>query len=499
MKFLLIFSLIIVSTHLLHAKTDIPPVKKVTPKKKITAKQRIQCNMTVKYKKRPKNVDKFSQILSKGILYGRFRTNTFIFDAGTTGANHYSVGIGGNLIYKSARYKGFSFTSGLYTSQNPNHVNEEDLGDYRYGKDTFSRYAVATKGRDGMVVLPQAYLSFKKSRTELKIGRFLLETFLLKSHDTKMIPNAFEGASLRISTIPKTKIQLAYLSKQKLRDHENFHHVLAYNDDTSSPYAKWTENDDGAMHRGLTVSKLDEKGINDKIIVFETKNRSIKNTTLKVGYTAVPELVSSYVLEGTYKFKLDSGLSIKPSVRYMQQLDNGAGAIGGSNLKTDTTGYHDSNSLKAALLATRLDIIYKPISFRLGYSKISDDGDIIAPWHAQPTAGYTRQMSGMNWYANTESIMLRADYDLPINTLFEGIHLMSRYVIHDYDDAKSGVTSDMNVFTFDIIKRFTENPNLLLKLRSTFVKEDHKIANIDGSYKKDPSYNAVRLEMNYLF
>jgi len=497
MKILLTLPILLICSNYLNATISFD--KKTSKKKKITTKQRIQCNMTVKYKKRPKSVDEFSNILTKGIFYGRFRSNTFLYNAGTAGKNHYTVGLGGNLIYKSAKYKGFSFTTGLYTSQNPNQIDKEDLGNYRFGKDTFSRYAVATKGRDGMTVLAEGYLSYKKSLVELKIGRFLLETALLKSHDTKMIPNAFEGINVRISSIPKTKIQFAYITKQKLRDHEHFHHVLAYNDDSSSPYAKWTGNDDGAMHKGITQSKLDEKNIDDKILVFETQNRSIKNISLKLNYTAVPELVSSYTLEGTYKIKLDSGLTIKPSIKYMEQIDNGAGDIAGANLKTDTTGYHNPNSLKALLVATRIDFIYGPASLRLGYSKVSDNGDIITPWHAQATAGYTRQMSGMNWYANTESTMLRADYDFSDSDLFKGIHLMSRYTIHNYDDSKSGVASDMNVFTFDIIKRFEENPNILLKLRSAFVKEDHKVLNIDGSHKKDPSYNDVRLEINYLF
>ena len=498
MKNIYTFTLFFIGVELLNANT-ISDKDTSMPKKKIVAKQRINCNMTVKYLKRPKRVDKFTNILTKGILYGRFRTNTFIFDAGSVGEDHHSIGIGGNLIYKSARYKGFSFTSGLYTSQNLGPTNKEDLGNYRYGKDTFSRYAVATEGRDGMTVLTQNYLSYKKSRVELKIGRFLLETFLLKSHDTKMIPNAFEGANLRISTIPKTKIQFAYITKQKLRDHENFHGVLSYNDDTSSPYAKWRGNDDGAMHRGLTVSRLDAKGIDDRVIIFETQNRSIKNTKIRVGYTSVPKLISSLVLEGTYKFKFENGLKVKPSLRYMEQFDDGAGAIGGSNLKNNTIGYNNPNSLASSLLASRVDFIYGAGSLRFGYSEVEDNGDIIAPWHAQPTAGYTRPMSGMNWYANTKTVMIRADYDLPKDTFLEDIHLMSRYTMNNFDDRKPGVTSDTNIFTFDIIKRFKDNPNLLLKLRSIFVKEDHKIANLDGSYKVDPSYNALRLEMNYLF
>ncbi len=499
MKKLLIIAFLFIGNQALYAKIKIPEKEDSQPKKKITAKQRIQCNMTVKYKKRPKTVDNFLELFTKGILYGRFRTNNFFFDAGSAGKNHQSHGIGGNLIFKSGQYKNFAFTASVYTSQNPGHVDKDELGDYRYGKDTFSRHAVATGDRDGMTAIPQAYLSFKKSRVELKLGRFLVETFMLQSHDTKMIPNAFQGAHLRISTIPKTKVTLAYITKQKLRDHENFHGVLSYNDDTSTPYAQWLGNDDGAMHRGLTTSKLNARGINDRIILFETKNRSIKDTQVRVGYTALPELVSSMVLEAAHKFKFENGVKIKPALRYMQQFDNGAGDIGGSNLRNDTTGYTNANTLATNLMAGRVDFIFDRSSLRLAYSKVGDQGDIIAPWHAQPTAGYTRPMSGMNWYANTGTFMLRADYDFPKRSLFEGLHVMSRYAINNFDDNKPGVTADTNVFTFDLIKRFEENPNLFLKLRSIMVREDHKIANLDGSYKKDPSYNALRLEMDYLF
>lgn len=509
MKVPFTFALLLFSVNFSYAKVDLlkeksktlkkNKVKKSKKAKKIVAKQRIQCNMTVKYKKRPQRVDKFSKILSEGILYGRIRTNTFLFDGGPDDVSHYSVGIGGNLIYKSARYKGFSFTTGLYTSQNPNHVKKEDLGNYRYGKDTFSRHAVATSDRDGMTALTENYLSYKKNRAELKIGRFLLESYMLKSHDTKMIPNAFEGANLRIRTLPNTRIQLAYITKQKLRDHESFHRVLAYNDDTTNPYAKWTGNDDGAMHKGLTYSKLDAKGIDDRIIVIEGQNSTIENSTLQFSYTTVPELVSSLMLEGSYKFKLDNGLKIKPAIRYTHQFDDGAGAIGGANLKTNTTGYSNPDSLENSILSSRLDFIYGPGSIRLGYSDVRDGGDIIAPWHAQPTGGYSRQMSGMNWYANTETTMLRADYDFAKAGLFDGIRIMSRYTIQDFDDNKPGTTADANIFTFDIVKRFKENPNLMFKMRTAFVTEDHRVTNADGTFKKDPTYNAVRLEMNYLF
>jgi hypothetical protein len=178
----------------------------------------------------------------------------------------------------------------------------------------------------------------------------------------------------------------------------------------------------------------------------------------------------------------------------MQQFDDGAGAIGGANLKTNTIGYANPNDLNSALFAARVDIIRGNGSLRMGYSKIADKGDIVASWQAQPTNGYTRPMSGMNWYANTKTIMFRGDYDLGKANIIPNFKIMSRYTMNDYDDNKPGTTSDTNILTVDLIKHYKKYPNLLTKLRSIFVREDHKVPN-----KIDPSYNALRLEMDYLF
>ncbi len=451
MKPLLFITVLFICNKILYAKVD---EKDNKYKKKIVAKQKIQCNMTIKYKKRPKKVDNFVDIFTKGVFYGRFRTNNFFYDKDSPTYN-----IGGSLIFKSGRYNGFSFTTSLYSSQ-----------------------SIKGSKVDGLTTSAQNYLSFKKHRVELKLGRFLVETFMLQSHDGKMIPNAFQGVHLRIGTIPKTNIILAYLNKQKLRDREQFNSVFF-------------NNQDKAMLQSLTNSKE----IKDRLIVFETKNRSIKNTQLRLGYTTVPNLISSVVAEASYRFKLDDNLKIKPSIRYMQQFDNGAGAISGASLKNDTRGYKDAKSLESSLIAGRLDFIFDSSSLRLGYSKVEDKGDIVAPWHGLPTAGYTRPMSGMNWYANSETFMIRVDYDFPENSFFEGLHLMSRYAINNFDDKKPAVPSDSNVFTFDLIKRSKDNPNLFLKLRSMILTEDHKVANVDGTFKKDPSYKELRLEMDYLF
>jgi hypothetical protein len=469
-----------------------------TTTKKTTIKHKLNCNMTVKYMKKPKNVDNLADFLREGILYKRIRINSFKFDAQDDSKDFFIAGIGGSLVYKSAYFNHIGFTAGLYTSQDIGDTKQDLAADYRSAKDVLSRYDVATKDKFGITALAQAYAEYRTSKHQLKIGHFLIESMIAKSNDTKMIPNSFEGIYYKNLSIPKTTLKAAFLQKEKLRDHSKFHHILAYGDDPNDSYSKWTQNDDGAMHKGLTLSKLKEKHIDDEMYLIEAQNTTVDNLTVKLNYTELPELLSYAILDAKYKINADDFMII-PALHYMQQFDNGAGAIGGANLKTNTVAYTDPNSLNAALIATRLDVIKDATSLRFGYSKTADKADLVSPWRAFPTAGYTRAMGQTNWYANTETYMLRVDYDFTKAKLFPGWRAMMRYAIQDFDDNKAGVQADSRVLTFDIIKRFISIPNFRTKLRVAFINGDKDTIAQDNSIKSDPSYNEVRLEFNYLF
>ncbi len=187
----------------------------------------------------------------------------------------------------------------------------------------------------------------------------------------------------------------------------------------------------------------------------------------------------------------------------MQQFDDGAGAIGGANLKTLTQGYSNPDSLDAALYGARVDVVKDAFKLRFGYTKIADKGDIVAPWRGFPTAGFTRAMAQYNWYANTKSYMVQLDYEIEMISEFK---IISRFVVQDFDDDKVGVQADSKVFTVDLFKGLGESP-LYLKTRFAHVVGDsdtivHNIM-VDGELKDvtkaDSSYDELRIELNYLF
>ena len=464
-------------------------------------KHTIKCNMIHLYDELPEEVENIGDMFSEGIFYGRLRFNSFAFkwdneveiDDVKLRSDHVVAAIGGSLIYKSATFKGFSAGAGLYVSQSFGNLDFQDAYLYKAGKGTFSRYDALTNGSRGIATLAEGYLEYTYEDTYAVLGRQIVESFLTKSNDTKMIPNTFEGVTLRSREVPSTSLLLAYLTRQKLRDHIDFHHLLAVGDDPDDPYSIFTENDDSAMHFGLKLSELQARGIDDRLIIAEAKSESIDNVVFMMNYTAVPELVSSAMIQADYMFDLGD-MYIIPGFRYMKQFDNGAGEIGGANLQTLTTGYTNPESLDSELFGARVAFVQDAFKLRFGYTKVADKGDIIAPWRGFPTEGFTRSIGQYNWNANTESFMIQVDYEFES---FEEFKIISRFAVQNFDDSKVGVQADSNVFEINFFKGLGESP-VYLKTRFAHVAGDDNTV-VNNITKPDPSYNELRIELNYLF
>ena len=465
-------------------------------------KHSLKCNMLHLYNDDPDNVNNLWGMFTEGIYYGRLRFNSFGYqwneplqvDGVKIRDNHAIAAVGGSLIYRTAYLYGFGVGVGLYTTRSMGSLDDTEAYLYKAGKGSLSRYDYKSDGSDSIHTFAQAYLEYQHEENSVKLGRQIFESFLTKSNDTKMIPNTFEGLTFDSKNIFGTSVKLAYLTQQKLRDHSSFHHLLAVGDDENDPYSIYSENDDSAMHFGLKKSKLEAKGIEDRLIVAEAKSTSIENLTLLMNYTAVPELVSSGMLQADYRIPMGDW-SVIPALRVMQQFDMGAGSIGGANLKTLTQGYTDPQSLDAALYGARVDVVQDALKMRFGYTKIADKGDIIAPWRGFPTAGFTRAMAQYNWYANTESYMVQLDYEFEDISEFK---IISRFAIQDFDDEKQGVQADSKVFTIDLFKGLGESA-YYLKTRYAHVMGDNDTMTSYGYNKLNPSYDEIRVEINYLF
>lgn len=466
-------------------------------------KRTLKGNMNEVYNTLPKSVDNISDAFAEGVFYGRLRTNAFKYDfRDKDNGDNSAFGLGGSLLYKSAPLYGISATVGFYYSNSPVPSWRQDndaVSKVKSGKDTFSRYNVKKNGDWQMAVLAQSYIQYNISKTDFKLGRQTFESALTGSNDTKMIPNTFEGVSVESDDLDKTNIKAAYFTSQKLRDHTTFHDVLTYQDSSAED---WNNNDDSGAHKGLTHTRLKaaNKDTDNKLIVVAISNKLVPNLKVDATYTAVPDMLSSVIGELNYDIKVGD-VTITPGARYMQQFDNGAGKVGGASLNGDVTtanaaskGYKSSDSLESSLWMARLVASVGAFKGHIGYSKVEDKADMVAPWRGFPTGGYTRAMAQLNWKANAESMMVEANYDFGKADILNGFSAMARYAIQNSDKEKeaSGGQADLRVVHVDLKQQITSQ--LDAKFRLGVVSADNRVSGKD----KD-SYNEYRFEVNYLF
>ncbi len=479
-------------------------------------KRQLKNNMMVVTNTTPGEANSITEAFTDGVFYGRLRMNSFNWDWANDDDNvdNYAFGIGGNFAYKTASFMGFSAYGNLYYTDSPFtalRMNNAQIDKVKAGKDTFSRYDVENGGNYSMAVLAEANLEYKLGKSRAIAGRQIFESFLTKSNDTKMIPNTFQGLVLETKEIPDTRVRGAYFNAQKLRDHTTFHDVITYGTATSNVNrSDWNGNDDSAAHKGLSYNNLSKVGKeSNELIVVDLQNKSIKDLKVDVTYGAVPGIVSSITGELNYKINLGDGYSLTPGVRYMHQMDDGGGELGGATLKgtlaVDRTpgsnlGYKNRYTLDASLAMARLVLKNGPLKLQVAYSAVGDDADIVAPWRGFPTGGYTRAMAQYNWYANTKTTNFRVDYDFGKAGILPGFSALARYAIQDFDEAKqaAGVQADSNILHVDLRQNIT--PDLYAKVRVGLVSAAERESYASSGANKDmDSYNEYRFELNYLF
>ncbi len=490
----LIFSLSFTLGSSLSFATDV-----VSTEENTLVKSAVKTNGTIVHNRAQKSVESFRKMFQEGEFYGRLRNNNFYFayDHDDSGHETQLVGaVGASFVFDSASYNGFDFTLGLYGSQS--FFDENDLDSVSHlkpAKDTLSRYKYATTGSQSLFAFAQANINYKYSKTNLTLGRQLVETFYTKSNDTKMIPNSFDGLVLSSKDIAASKVTLAYLAKQKLRDHEDAHSVLMYDDSDADNFSTWTGNDDSAMHKGLSYTNLKAAGkaTDAPLIVLDATNRSIKNLTINFSSYLVPELLSQVMGEVNYKIAFNA-FSITPAIRYIQQFDNGAGAVAGASLRGNATlldpnGYDNPNSLDAKMIAAKIVTKFSDYRLNLAYSHILDEADLVTPWRGFPTAGYTRSMGIYNWRANTKSYRLELVKGANKTGIYTKPFIQASVLYVDSDEAKA-IFEDSMYYYVGLVQNIPSYKNIQYRVRLGYR---------DFTGEETANYLDSRLEFNYLF
>ena len=476
-----------------------------------TDKVKLKGNMQLTYVEKPQSANSFDELFEKGIIYGRLRTQYLDFRHanevyGKT-ANNSAWAVGGSLTYSTAYLNGFGATLGFYSSHTIDtdniHYNLKGKP-YDAGKVPRQVYDKYSGSGDALDVLAVSYIEYKFSKTNIKYGRQIFDSTIVHSNDVFMIPNTMEGVSLETRDIAKTRLRVGYFSSQKLMGHQNFHSIIATGDASN--------NDDSGSHKGLSVKNLNTYGLetDPSMAILSAENKSIKGLKLNFDAIYIDNFFYQIIPELNYRIALNSKWSISSGFRYFYQKDDGAGAVGGASISgkfaldknptiKQASSYNNIDSVDGSAWMARVVLSNGFGNVSFGYSSIDDKADLISPWRGFPTMGYSRDLTETNWYANTDSWMIRASYDLSKAGLVDGLFAQIDYASVDFDDKKvyagTIAKTDSNIFHMDFIKTINSIEGLEVRLRLTWVDSDPSFVT-----KKDTkSYTDMRFEIDYLF
>jgi hypothetical protein len=447
----------------------------------------------------------------EGKLDGRLRAHymgTDFEDNGPNGVNKIDskgLAVGGSLIYKTAPLYGASVGVGAYTTQNPMGITQtENNANYVTNKDLFLNDTnTPYQYGKGYSVLAQAYVQYNIAKTEAKAGRMLLSNPFMSPNDTKMIPTAFEAYTVESKDLPNTFVTAIHATKYKERRSDTFTNMAQSADapDAIRQYYGSTGANSGHEAPGVTV--------------LGVKNNSIKGLELQGWYMQWPSIVTQAVLEANYGMKFgDFGLAF--GGRYFKQYDKGAGDIikpkdGASfNLATGNTAKlkgDSDNSVDTHMYAVRVVTTYDAAKLLLAYSHTDKGGDLLAPWRAFPTDGYTRSMTQTDWNANTKAYKAQIDYDF--SAYIKGFSALLSYSFYDRDPSKVPYQSmtnrsynngDTRQWNFDMMYKPAFAKNTEFKIR-TMDQHNDAAPNVgtNTGNNKNTSNKELRVEANYFF
>ena len=451
----------------------------------------------------------------------------------------HGAAIGGSLIYTTAPLYGLSAGAGFYTTHSLGILTNTDNGTTTGNakntttSDLFARGpGAATDFGSGYSILGQAYLQYDIVKMSLKGGRFLMSNPFISPNDTKMIPLAVEGASFVSNDIANTVIQLDYADKVKERGMTYFG-SMADTGDTPDAIKNYY-NTHYTATTGPAANILSQYGHSDApaVGILGIKNKSIKDLELQGWYMTWPDIIDQAMAEANYKLKAgDVGLAF--GARYMQQMDHGAGEIitpmdgsspysqaavtatgptGGTSASKVTKKGDNDNRVDTYMVALRAIANYKAARFLVAYSHTASGGDLIAPWRAFPTDGYTRSMTITDWNANTKAYKGQFDYDF--NSIVTGLSALVSYSYYNRDPSKVGYqgqtdryygNGDTHQWNADVKYAVEGIKGLELKLRTMIQKNDvvtNITSNTGGASEGigiDTSNKEMRVEINYLF
>ncbi len=320
----------------------------------------------------PINSRSLLQAFRTGHVSGHFRYFLMATDNENKLTDYVANALGGGLKFETTRFHNFQFgVSGFYIFN----IGSSDLTKPDSTTKLFNRYETALfdiedpTNKSNIDRLEELYLKYHFKKTDITIGKQLINTPFINLQDGRMRPTEVEGVWMNMNEIKKTNIEAGYLYRLSPRSTSAYYPVA----ESIGIYPSGV-NTDG--------SKSDYKNnlTSNGIFSIGIKNQSVKNLTLQVWNLYVDQIFNSSLLQVDYKHTLSDRATL---VAGLQSIYQTALQYGGNADQTKT--YIENNS-HSFTYGARLGLSRSNLEASINYNRITAAGRYLMPreWGRDP-------------------------------------------------------------------------------------------------------------------
>lgn len=324
---------------------------------------------------------------------------------------------GVNLNYVTDSFNGFRLGLTTQTSANPG-ISEDAKNNGTYQKEEYV----------GGTVLSEAYLAYKVSNTEVKVGRQYIATPLISGSGTRFMRESFQGATLVNTDLPQTRIWAGWIDKFQGRTSAVEGYAAG---DPGSFENRAVFIGSGAGQPTSTATSFDDA------YSLAVINNSINNLTLTAQYVLANDVWRSATSNGDLGMYYTEAKYVMPMSGFKLSFD---ALFRGSYVSSATQVFDDLN-IEGTYTGARASISeLAGFGFSAAAGTTSSETVVLGIGNGTTTyttiimAGSTPLILG-----NTDSYLFSATYD------FSNVGLMGLTSLFQYGIIKQGQYTTANV------------------------------------------------------
>lgn len=314
--------------------------------------------------------------------------------------DYFANAVGGGLRYETAKFNGFQFAvSGFYTYN----IGSSDLGKTDSITGQSNRYEIALfdvedpYNKNDIDRLEELYLKYNYRKTNIIIGKQIINTPFINLQDSRMRPTGVDGIWVESNEIKKLKIEAGWLYSISPRSTTRW-----YNPGESIGVYSTGVNIDGT--KSGYQGNLKSKGL----FIIGTHVELARNVKLHGWNLLAENIFNTALLQTDISFPLKNNNSLFTSAQVIRQ-----DAVNNGGNKDVANTYFEKGG-KAITFGIKAGWKNKRWETSINYNRITNDGRYLMPreWGQEPFFTYLSRERNEG-LGNVSAVMGKVNYAVP--------------------------------------------------------------------------------------